>query len=256
VVRRAEMLAELMRLKNGHRHRRHAWQDHDDLAGRALLDAGGLDPTVINGGIINAYGTNARLGAATGWWSRPTRATAPSSSCRPTSPSSPTCRPRASRPLRHFEAMKRAFRQFVENVPFYGFAVMCIDHPVVQAMIPRLATAASSPMASRRRPMCAPGRARDGAGGLDLHGGHERPHPRDRAARSRALRLPMVGQHNVQNAWPPLRWPHEMGVDDAICARAWPASAASSGASPAPAKWNGVTVIDDYGHHPVEIARC
>ena len=100
VVRRAEMLAELMRLKQcvaiaG----THGKTTTTSLVA-TLLDAGGFDPTVINGGIINAYGTNARAAPATGWWSRPTKATAPSSSCPPTSPSSPTST-RAPRPFQN-----------------------------------------------------------------------------------------------------------------------------------------------------------
>jgi len=97
----------------------------------ALLDAGDLDPTVINGGIINAYGTNARLAPASGWWWKPTRATARFSNCRPTSPSSPMSIPNISITSRPSRRWQDAFRNFVENVPFYGFAVMCIDHPVV-----------------------------------------------------------------------------------------------------------------------------
>ena len=106
VVRRAEMLAELMRLKSCVAIAGTHGKTTTTSMVAALLDAGGLDPTVINGGIINAYGTNARLAPATGWWWRPTNPTARSSSCRPTSPSSPMSTPststtsRLSRPCR------------------------------------------------------------------------------------------------------------------------------------------------------------
>ena len=104
----------------------------------ALLDAGGFDPTVVNGGIINAYGTNARLGA--GEWM-----VVEADECDGTFLRLPAdyrhgdqCRPRASRSSTDLRAMRDAFQRFVENVPFYGFAVMCIDHPVVQALVGRI----------------------------------------------------------------------------------------------------------------------
>src|SRR5207253_10218911 len=135
VVRRAEMLAELMRLK---------WSvavggTHGKTTTTSLiasvLDAAGLDPTVINGGIINAYGSNARLGA--GDWmvveadeSDGTFLKLPSDVVIVTN-----IDPEHLDHFKTFEAIQEAFRQFVENVPFYGFAVMCTDHPVVQSMV-------------------------------------------------------------------------------------------------------------------------
>jgi len=128
VVRRREMLAELMRLKQcvaiaG----THGKTTTTSLVA-TLLDAGGLDPTVINGGIINAYGTNARLAPGTGWLWRPTKATAnlpeASSRCRHRH----QYRPGTSRSLPHIRRDQGRFLQFIENLPFYGFAVMCLDH--------------------------------------------------------------------------------------------------------------------------------
>src|SRR6476660_7353298 len=138
VVRRAEMLAELMRLKScvaiaG----THGKPTTTSLVA-SLLDAGGLDPTVINGGIINAYGTNARLGA--GDWmvveadeSDGTFLKLPADIAIVTN-----IDPEHLDHFRTFEAVQDAFRAFVENVPFYGFAVMCTDHPVVQTLVGKL----------------------------------------------------------------------------------------------------------------------
>src|ERR1700689_4179545 len=138
VVRRAEMLAELMRLKScvavGGTH----GKTTTTSMVAALLDAGGFDPTVINGGIINAYGTNARLG--TGEWmgveadeSDGTFLKLPADVAIVTN-----IDPEHLDHFGTFEAVQDAFRNFVENVPFYGFAVMCIDHLVVQSIVGKI----------------------------------------------------------------------------------------------------------------------
>ena len=135
VVRRAEMLAELMRFKScvavaG----THGKTTTTSLVA-TLLDAGGLDPTVINGGIINAYGTNARMGD--GQWmvveadeSDGTFLKLPADVAIVTNID--------AEHLDHFgtfDAIKEAFRSFIDSIPFYGFAVMCIDHPTVQDLV-------------------------------------------------------------------------------------------------------------------------
>src|SRR5437762_12261575 len=135
VVRRAEMLAELMRLKSCVAIAGTHGKTTTTTMVATLLDAGGLDPTVINGGIINAYGSNARLGA--GDWmvveadeSDGTFLKLPSDVVIVTN-----IDPEHLDHFKTFEAVQEAFRNFVENVPFYGFAVMCTDHPVVQSMV-------------------------------------------------------------------------------------------------------------------------
>ena len=154
VVRRAEMLAELMRLKQcvaiaG----THGKTTTTSLVA-TLLDAGGFDPTVINGGIINAYGTNARRGA--GDWmvveadeSDGTFLKLPADVAIVTN-----IDPEHLDHFKTFDAIKEAFLAFVENLPFYGFAVMCLDHPTCRRWSARSRTAASSPTARTRRPTC------------------------------------------------------------------------------------------------------
>ena len=138
VVRRAEMLAELMRLKSCVAIAGTHGKTTTTSMVAALLDAGDLDPTVINGGIINAYGTNARLGA--GEWmvveadeSDGTFLKLPADIAIVTNVD-----PEHLDHFKTFDAVQDAFRNFIENVPFYGFAVMCIDHPVVQTLVGRI----------------------------------------------------------------------------------------------------------------------
>src|SRR6478609_4704237 len=138
VVRRAEMLAELMRLKwsiaiGG----THGKTTTTSLIA-AVLEAAHLDPTVINGGIINAYGTNTRLGA--GEWMVVEADESDGSFTRlPATIAIVTnIDPEHLDFYGDFDALRQAFETFVGNIPFYGFAALCIDHPVVQGMLPRL----------------------------------------------------------------------------------------------------------------------
>src|SRR6187397_2713018 len=138
VVRRAEMLAELMRLNSCVAIAGTHGKTTTTSMVAALLDAGGLDPTVINGGIINAYGTNARLG--TGNWMVVEADESDGTFLKlPTDVAVVTnIDPEHLDHFKTFEAVQQAFRDFIENIPFYGFAVMCIDHPVVQSMVGRI----------------------------------------------------------------------------------------------------------------------
>ena len=175
VVRRAEMLAELMRLKwsiavGG----THGKTTTTSLIA-AVLEAAHLDPTVINGGIINAYGTNTRLGA--GDWMVVEADESDGSFLRLPAVIAVVTNMDPEH-LDHWgtpEAMIAGYDQFVGNVPFYGFAVLCIDHPAVQQMIPRLSdrriiTYGFSPQADVRAD-----RVRAGQAGLDVRGHGHRP---------------------------------------------------------------------------------
>ena len=253
VVRRAEMLAELMRLKScvaiaG----THGKTTTTSLVA-ALLDAAGLDPTVINGGIINAYGTNARLGA--GDWmvveadeSDGTFLKLPADIAVVTNVD--------AEHLDHFKtfaAVQEAFRAFIENVPFYGFAVMCTDHPIVQRLVGRIEdrrmiTYGENPQADVRL--------------VDLEHSNGRSRFsvlfRDRAGETihaiKDLALPMPGRHNALNATAAVAVAHELKVPDDVIAKALAAFGGVRRRFTRAGIWNGVTIIDDYGHHPVEIA--
>jgi UDP-N-acetylmuramate--alanine ligase len=253
VVRRAEMLAELMRLKScvaiaG----THGKTTTTSLVA-ALLDAGGLDPTVINGGIINAYGTNARLGA--GDWmvveadeSDGTFLKLPADVAIVTNID--------AEHLDHFhtyDAVQDAFRAFVENIPFYGFAVMCTDHPVVQTLVGkltdrRIVTYGENPQADVRLADIAH------ANGAQ----HFTVLFRDRAGETthaiENLALPMPGRHNALNATAAIAVAEALGVKDDMIRKALASFAGVKRRFTRVGEWNGAVIIDDYGHHPVEIA--
>jgi len=253
VVRRAEMLAELMRLKRCVAIAGTHGKTTTTSMVATLLDAGGFDPTVINGGIINAYGTNARLGA--GDWmvveadeSDGTFLKLPADVAIVTN-----IDPEHLDHFKTFEAIETAFENFVTNVPFYGFAVMCTDHPVVQTLVGRiedrrLITYGENPQADARLVGLKP----EGAGSRfnvafrDRAGG-----PAHEIA---DLSLPMPGRHNALNATSAIAVAHELGISDEQIRKGLAGFGGVKRRFTRTGDWNGVTVFDDYGHHPVEIA--
>ncbi|MEZ0039244.1 UDP-N-acetylmuramate--L-alanine ligase [Bradyrhizobium japonicum] len=213
VVRRAEMLAELMRLKSCVAIAGTHGKTTTTTMVATLLDTGGLDPTVINGGIINAYGSNARLGA--GDWMVVEADESDGTFLKlPTDVAIVTnVDPEHLDHFKTFEAVQNAFRHFVENLPFYGFAVMCIDHPVVQSLVGkiedrRIITYGENPQADVRL--------------LDLTpmGGGSKFKVAFRDRKTGAvheiadLMLPMPGRHNASNATAAIAVARELGVSD------------------------------------------
>jgi UDP-N-acetylmuramate--alanine ligase len=253
VVRRAEMLAELMRLKSCVAIAGTHGKTTTTTMVATLLDAGGFDPTVINGGIINAYGTNARLGA--GDWmvveadeSDGTFLKLPSDVVIVTN-----IDPEHLDHFKTFEAIQEAFRQFVENVPFYGFAVMCTDHPVVQGMVGtiedrRIITYGQNPQADAQLADLVP------MGGGSKFKVVIRDRKTGAAHEISDITLPMPGQHNALNATAAIAVAHELGMSDDAIRKAMAGFGGVKRRFTRTGEWNGVTVIDDYGHHPVEIA--
>ncbi|MBM3570860.1 MAG: UDP-N-acetylmuramate--L-alanine ligase [Alphaproteobacteria bacterium] len=252
VVRRAEMLAELMRLKWAITIGGSHGKTTTTSMVAAVLDAAGFDPTVINGGIINAYGTNARLGG--GEWMVVESDESDGSFTRlPATIAVVTnIDPEHLDHYKTFEAEQAAFEAFIGNVPFYGFAALCIDHPVVQAMIPRVSdrriiTYGMSPQADVRAINVK----------ITPTGAQYAIVITDRASASRTIadvRLPMLGAHNVQNSLAAVAVANEMGIDDEVLKRALAGFAGVKRRFTRTGTVHGITVIDDYGHHPVEIA--
>ncbi|WP_157015828.1 UDP-N-acetylmuramate--L-alanine ligase [Mesorhizobium xinjiangense] len=252
IVRRAEMLAELMRFRQAVAIGGTHGKTTTTSMVATLLDAGGLDPTVINGGIINAYGTNARMGG--GEWmvveadeSDGTFLKLPAEIAVVTN-----IDPEHLDHYGSFDSVREAFRQFVENVPFYGCGIMCIDHPEVQALVGRIedrriVTYGGNPQAAVRFENL---RA-DGAASLfDIV-----IHDRKTGAQSemRDLRLPMPGRHNVANATAAIAVAHELGLTAEDIRRGLVSFGGVKRRFTPTGTWNGVQIFDDYGHHPVEI---
>jgi UDP-N-acetylmuramate--alanine ligase len=253
VVRRAEMLAELMRLKSCVAIAGTHGKTTTTSMVATLLDAGNFDPTVINGGIINAYGTNARLGA--GDWmvveadeSDGTFLKLPADIAIVTNVD-----PEHLDHFKTFEAVQDAFRAFVENVPFYGFSVMCTDHPVVQKLVGhiqdhRMITYGENPQADVRLVDVTH------AGGSSLFTIMFNERAGQAAHEIKNIALPMPGLHNALNATAAVTVAHELGVADDVIRTALAKFGGVRRRFTKTGMWNGVTIIDDYGHHPVEIA--
>ena len=253
VVRRAEMLGELMRLKWAIAVAGTHGKTTTTSLIAALLDAARLDPTVINGGIINAYGTNARSGE--GDWMVVEADESDGSFVRlPASIAVVTnIDPEHMDFYGQFEAVRRAFQSFVENIPFYGAAVLCIDHPEVQALFSRvtdrrLISYGFSPQADVR--------ALEPA--FDRRGAEFDVELRDRMTglvdhRISRLRLAMAGRHNVQNALAAIAVARELGIADDVLRQALAGFGGVKRRFTRTGTAGGITVIDDYGHHPVEI---
>lgn len=253
LIRRAEMLAELMRLK---------WcvsvagthgKTTTTTMVSAVLDEAKYDPTVINGGIINAYGTNARLGA--GDWmvveadeSDGTFIKIPSTVAVVTN-----IDPEHLDFYGDFENAKAAFETFVENVPFYGFSVMCIDHPEVQALIGkiidrRIVSYGFSPQAEVRGKNVMFSR---GSAHFDVEISNRQD---DSVIVFENITMPMPGRHNVLNALAAIAVSHELGISDDVIRRTFRNFSGVKRRFTLVDNVDGITIVDDYAHHPVEIA--
>jgi len=252
VVRRAEMLAELMRLKfavavGG----THGKTTTTSLVA-VLMDAAGVDPTVINGGIISAYGSNAKMGM--GEWMAVEADESDGSflKLRSTVAIVTNIDPEHMEHYGEFDVLKQAFAQFVENLPFYGFAVLCTDHPEVQLLASRIEdrrviTYGFNPQADVRIENLR----------MDPSGGTFDVCYRLRGQDEEIWRdvfLPMMGEHNVLNAVAALATSRELGLTEDAAKKALADFGGVKRRFTQTGTWNGAQIIDDYGHHPVEIA--
>ncbi len=253
VVRRAEMLAELMRLKwavavGG----THGKTTTTSMVA-ALMEGGGLDPTVINGGIINAYGANAKLGG--GKWMVVEADESDGSFLKLFSTIAIVTNidPEHLEHYGSFDKLRAAFDTFVEKLPFYGFAVLCLDHPEVQNLVSRITdrrviTYGFSPQADVRVENL---NYKDGGAAFDVlislrgKGG---------TVLWKNMFLPMAGDHNVKNALAAITVAYQLGISEVQVRAGLHGFGGVKRRFSDAGTWNGVQIIDDYGHHPVEIA--
>ena len=250
-VRRAEMLAELMRMQKTVTVAGTHGKTTTTSMVAALLDSGGLDPTVINGGIINRYGSNARLGKSDWWVIEADESDGSFLRLDGTIAVVTNIDPEHLEYYGSFEAVKDAFVEFVENVPFYGLAVLCVDHPEVQNIIGRIrdrriVTYGFSALADVRADNVAPiaGGSRFDAVILEREGERRT---------IEGVHVPIPGRHNVQNALAAIAVAVELGISDKDIIGAFERFDGVKRRFTRVGVTDGAIVIDDYAHHPTEI---
>ena len=252
LVRRAEMLAELMRLQFSVAVGGTHGKTTTTSMIAALLDAGGMDPTVVNGGIINAYGTNAKVGEGDWIVVEADESDGTFLKLKSTVAVVTNIDPEHLDHYGDFDAVKKAFKDFVENIPFYGFAAICLDHPEVQALAAkvenrRLVTYGINPQAEVRATNVTMGP--EGARFDVQFSPQDGP-----VTRLIDLHLPMAGDHNVANALAAIAIARELGVTDEAIRAGLTGFGGVKRRFTTTGVSKGVRIIDDYGHHPVEIS--
>ena len=249
VVRRAEMLAELMRMKSNVAIAGTHGKTTTTTLVATLLDEGGFDPTVINGGIIHAYGSNARAGD--GEWmvveadeSDGTFTRLPATIAVVTN-----IDPEHLEHWGNFDSLRKGFLDFISNIPFYGIAICCSDHPEVQKLIGKI---------SDRRIKTFGLNAQSDVRAINLNYKNGRAYFDIRFQQEKFTIydcvLPMPGDHNVSNALGAVAVAHHLGIENAKIREALAKFKGVNRRFTKVGEVNGVTIIDDYGHHPVEIS--
>ena len=252
VVHRAEMLGELMRLRWSVAIAGTHGKTTTTSLVATLLDAGGIDPTVINGGIITGWGSNARLGESDWMVVEADESDGSFSRLNPTVAVVTNIDPEHLDHHGDFDNLKAAFRQFVASIPFYGFATLCIDHPVVQRMMPeiperRLITyglSASADIRATNLTASDEGMRFDVMISRRIDAGMEMIPD---------VLLPMLGEHNVLNCLAAISVALEMGISDQAIRDGLKNFRGVGRRFEFKGSADGIMVIDDYGHHPVEI---
>ena len=251
VVRRAEMLAELMRLKSNVAIAGTHGKTTTTTMVATLLDAGGLDPTVINGGIIHAYGSNARMGGGEWMVVEADESDGTFNRLPATIAVVTNIDPEHMEHWGTFDALREGFHDFVSNIPFYGLAVCCTDHAEVQALVGRI---------TDRRVVTYGFNAQADVRALDLTYKDGMAHF-DIALQSegkmiKGCTLPMPGDHNVSNALAAVAVARHLGMKLSEIRTALENFGGVNRRFTRVGQVNGVTIIDDYAHHPVEIAAA
>lgn len=257
VVRRAEMLAELMRLKWSIAIAGTHGKTTTTMMVGTMLEEAGYDPTVINGGIVNSYGTNTRVGGGDWMIAEADESDGTFTKLPATVAVVTNIDPEHLDHYGSYDNIKAAFRRFIDNLPFYGFATLCSDHPAVQELIPRLSdrrvlTYGFNPQADVRV-----SNVRTEADGnhfdVTFAGWLSGEDGKGEEETLRDVFLPMLGDHNVLNSLAALSIAHEMGIPAPVMKKAMANFSGVKRRFTNAGISNGITVIDDYAHHPVEI---
>ena len=257
VVRRAEMLAELMRLRSNIAVAGTHGKTTTTTMVATLLDRGGFDPTVINGGVIHAYGSNARAGAGEWMVVEADESDGSFNKLPATIAIVTNIDPEHMEHWGTIENLRKGFHDFVTNVPFYGLAVCCTDHPEVQALVGRvtdrrIVTFGFNAQADVRALNL---RFEKGVAHFDVALQGEGPDEKGSVSLIEGCTLPMPGDHNVSNALAAIAVARHLGMKkDEIRAALAGFAGVNRRFTKVGEVLGGVTVIDDYGHHPVEIA--
>jgi UDP-N-acetylmuramate--alanine ligase len=249
VVRRAEMLAELMRLKSNVAVAGTHGKTTTTTMVAALLDEGGIDPTVINGGIIHAYDSNARMGSSDWMVVEADESDGTFNRLPATIAIVTNIDPEHMEHWGTIEALRAGFDDFVSNIPFYGLAVCCTDHPEVQALVGRI---------TDRRVMTfgfnAQADVRATNLRFDMGVAHFDIHLQSEDLAIEGCTLPMPGDHNVSNALAAVAVARHLGMSAEAIKRGLAQFKGVNRRFTKVGEWKGIPIIDDYGHHPVEIA--
>ncbi|MDB5478386.1 MAG: UDP-N-acetylmuramate--L-alanine ligase [Alphaproteobacteria bacterium] len=253
LINRSELLAEVMRIKwsigiAG----THGKTTTTSIVG-TLLEAGGFDPTVINGGIVNAYGTNTRIGQGDWLVAEADEAYGTFLKLNPTVAVVTNIDPEHLDFYQTFDNVRAAFKRYIEATPFYGFSVLCLDHPEVQKLAVsikdrRLITYGTNPQAEVQARNI---RLTPQGGYFDVHiNGRLSPTPRV----IQNMHMPMPGQHNILNALAGIAVAMQLKMQDETIRQALAKFSGVKRRFTKTGETNGITIIDDYGHHPVEVA--
>ena len=254
VVHRAEMLGELMRLK---------WSiacagTHGKTTTTSLvasmLDAAKLDPTVINGGIINSYGTNARIGDGDWMVVEADESDGSFNKLPATIAIVTNIDPEHLDFHGDFDTLKKAFKDFITNLPFYGFAVVCLDHPVVREIASQIVDRRVITYgASEDADICVTNISSLPKGtcfDITVRGKHKTTQG------IKTVMLPMFGKHNVLNALASIAVAFEMGLSEKVIRKSLEEFQGVKRRFTKTGEVKSITIIDDYGHHPVEITAA
>ncbi len=249
IVRRAEMLAELMRLKSNIAVAGTHGKTTTTTMVAALLDGGGFDPTVVNGGIIHAYGSNARKGEGEWMVVEADESDGTFNRLPATIAIVTNIDPEHMDHWGSIENLRRGFLEFTSNIPFYGVAVCCIDHPEVQSLVGKI---------TDRRVISYGFNAQADVRAVGLHYkngvAHFDVHLQVEDIVIKDCELPMPGDHNVSNALSAVAVARHLGMKTEEIRAALKGFGGVNRRFTRVGEVDGVTIIDDYGHHPVEIS--